>query len=449
MTTRRRPWFGVAGLVMALVAITVGWLSLRRDLAERRLAAVVARLDADDPGWRLDDLEAARASASDLGPLLAGVTIDDGPMGDGLARRRILDAARPPVRLTADQLRYFGDTLAANEAALRPAFDLAGRWPGRFTVARTADVVSTRLDHVGQMGLIGLLTFEPEFYLAAQRGDAAAALRACRAEWNLGRPLHGEPWLASQRDAVHFRGQAVAWYEVLLARFELPDADLAAVQRDLADELADDPWATSVRGQRAYFDAAMLALRSDDLTPEGARAAVRRRGKESAVDKVRGWATDRFGTYDAGAHASGLEVLTQLTATGRLPWSHRLAAFDPIDTDLKAQPVLVRRLCPDFRKHVCKLLSDRLALRCALAGVAAERFRVAHGRWPATADELVPAFLAEVAADPVTDRPLTVVCHPDGIAFGAADPNNSTGARIEFRLWDVPHRNQPPPGDVP
>src|SRR5262249_12014855 len=102
-------------------------------------------------------------------------------------------------------------------------------------------------------------------------------------------------------------------------------------------------------------------------------------------------------------------------------------------------------------------------LRCAAAGVAAERFRRKQGRWPNTLEELVTAgLLAEVPKDPFDGRPLRLRRSADGLVVysvgpggkydGTAldkiardaeeDPNGrriisgpSWGRRVEVRLW--------------
>ena len=57
----------------------------------------------------------------------------------------------------------------------------------------------------------------------------------------------------------------------------------------------------------------------------------------------------------------------------------------------------------------------------ALVAVALERFRLSHGRYPDDLDELAPAFLAVLPADPYTAQPLR---------------HQGTGAD-QPRLWSV------------
>jgi hypothetical protein len=53
--------------------------------------------------------------------------------------------------------------------------------------------------------------------------------------------------------------------------------------------------------------------------------------------------------------------------------------------------------------------------RSALAAIAIERFRLAEGKLPQELNELVPAYVAEVPADPFATEPL---CYrPDGQTY--------------------------------
>src|SRR5262245_41559145 len=86
-------------------------------------------------------------------------------------------------------------------------------------------------------------------------------------------------------------------------------------------------------------------------------------------------------------------------------------------------------------------------VRCAVAGMAAERYRLRHGRWPESLAELVPAgLLREVPADPYSEGPLQLrrardglVIHsvgPDGVYDGTALDDgevNPNDVRLEFR----------------
>lgn len=94
-------------------------------------------------------------------------------------------------------------------------------------------------------------------------------------------------------------------------------------------------------------------------------------------------------------------------------------------------------------------------LRCMNTVVAAERHRLATGRWPESLASLAPAFIDAVPKDPYTGEPLRYRKTSDGIliyAVGADLVDNGgtlaalpkdidAGTDIGFRLWNPERRH--------
>jgi hypothetical protein len=91
------------------------------------------------------------------------------------------------------------------------------------------------------------------------------------------------------------------------------------------------------------------------------------------------------------------------------------------------------------------------SVRCTLAAIAAEKFRLQHQRWPTSIDELrLPAAML----DPFDDTPLQMKTVPDGLVIYSigTDKKDDGGmvlpkvdeptADIGFKLWNVPQRRQ-------
>ena len=99
--------------------------------------------------------------------------------------------------------------------------------------------------------------------------------------------------------------------------------------------------------------------------------------------------------------------------------------------------------------------------RCAVVGIACERFRLKHGHWPATLAELCPEFLSAVPLDPFDGQLLRLAMQDDGIIVHSVGhvplkyhtPDNrhglADGIDIGFRLWNPESRRLPPPPDPP
>jgi len=109
-----------------------------------------------------------------------------------------------------------------------------------------------------------------------------------------------------------------------------------------------------------------------------------------------------------------------------------------------------------FEKLAQASLRHQAWLRCAYVGLAVERYRQVHGRWPDTLAALVLEFIPELPVDPYNGSPLKYRRLADGVVIysvgpdgqdnsGNLDRHNPTapGTDIGFQLWDVPRRRQP------
>ncbi|MCA9251122.1 MAG: hypothetical protein KDA54_08310 [Phycisphaerales bacterium] len=113
---------------------------------------------------------------------------------------------------------------------------------------------------------------------------------------------------------------------------------------------------------------------------------------------------------------------------------------------------LYRNILPD--SYFCVLAARTHALlRCALTGIAAERFRMDRKRFPRTLDELVPTYIDAIPNDPFTRKPLSLAKTDHGIviySFGIDEeddggklkaPEGEYGSPdIGFRLASPEHR---------
>jgi hypothetical protein len=96
-----------------------------------------------------------------------------------------------------------------------------------------------------------------------------------------------------------------------------------------------------------------------------------------------------------------------------------------------------------------------------VVGIACERFRLKHDRWPTALADLCPQFLPAVSLDPFDGEPLRLAAQDDGIVIhsvGTVQRNSSVpvdrpglpeGVEVGFRLWNPDARRLPPPPDSP
>src|SRR5262249_34319243 len=110
-----------------------------------------------------------------------------------------------------------------------------------------------------------------------------------------------------------------------------------------------------------------------------------------------------------GTHAAYLRYLTELVEIARLPPEQqterlRRPGLEPPE----GVPTILRGLMHgDSAQLARRFHFNRGLLRCAAAGIAAERYRLTQGHWPRRLDDLVPAYLAAVPDNPLEGQPLS------------------------------------------
>jgi hypothetical protein len=95
-------------------------------------------------------------------------------------------------------------------------------------------------------------------------------------------------------------------------------------------------------------------------------------------------------------HPSGSRV-ERFTASGPSPYT-----------------AIAAMLAPAMEKASQKTVRSQTAVKLALAAIALERYRVAHGDFPEKLEQLVPQFLAAVPQDPMAQQPFHYKRTDDG-----------------------------------
>jgi hypothetical protein len=467
---RRRRRVALTALLAAVLAAAAfaGWLVFRHHDAERQLRAAVTEVEATDPRWRLEQIEADRAAVLDAENAAAVVRRIRAKLvrpgnADWQGREELLKSLSPNVRLTDGQYRTLIDQLEEVESAVGPALALA-RYPrGRHPITYAPDGYSTPLFHTDDIHTAQFRVLKPLALVLAHEGDAAGAIQACLATLNLGRSIGDEPFFMSQLVRSADAHEAVRGLERVLGQGEVPDAALAELQTALAAEVAHDPWRLNLHAQRAMAFQTLEAVRTGLLKP----STLRREHRGSAaswgrkpppittVEHLRDAISDRFTPDVRPAQAWLLRHYTRLIETAALPWPERRAAAEAVEAERADAPELARF---DFGDPVEFAKPFQLAQargRCAVAAVAAERYRRRHGAWPAV---LAP----ECLPDPFDGQPLRYRRLADGVVIYSVGPDGAddggrlsddssppAGTDVGVRLWDVPHRRQPAEPEAP
>jgi hypothetical protein len=165
--------------------------------------------------------------------------------------------------------------------------------------------------------------------------------------------------------------------------------------------------------------------------------------------------------------AFGLGWLTKYVEAARRPIHEQPALLAAIsDSPSDGNHGLTRLLLPPLGTLAHAHWRTTAVMRCAAVGIACERFRQQHNRWPDSLNELVPAFLPAIPLDPFDGQPLRYAKSKDTIAvysvgkraptrpgFPAPDvtpkPGLPDGVEYGFRLWNLDERRLPPLPDPP
>jgi hypothetical protein len=164
--------------------------------------------------------------------------------------------------------------------------------------------------------------------------------------------------------------------------------------------------------------------------------------------------------------ARALEYLNRGVEAAKLPPGSQHVEFNRL-----SNTILIHNSVPERQRRSLRLaetlpichiawqsMRTRVALDCGIVGLACERFRLAHGRWPDALEQLVPDYLDDIPVDQYTVQPLKLKRRANGIVIYSVgeDGKDNNGAimgeydwefvnkDLGFRLWDPQYRRMLP-----
>lgn len=424
---------------------------------QRQLEQALAETDRLDPGWRWEDLKARRPRIADADnsrfPVEAAFRLIPKARDSWFLKQMdeaFQDDISPEVQINALQRRALTAELTAAAAALKEAHRLVEFPQGHFPLVWEGDILNLRLPHVEWTRTIAHLLHYDVIGRADQH-DPDGALRSCRAILNAERAIGDEPLLISQLTRNTIRTFAIRGIERTLAQGEPSEAALLDLQRLLEREESDPSrLLIALRGERAALDDMMQHYQNGKVPIQRFFAYFGSGGNPLRDLEV------FFTGSMTRQRAALLGTSTQMVEAAKLPPEQRAARFKAWASTLGSQPWLVQasipaifRLEPNFRRNEAEL-------RCTLVMVAVERFRRKYQRWPASLNELAPAFLSRLPTDPCNGLPLCYRRLKDGVViYSVGEDGVDNGGNVQrrggviagfdwgVRLWDVPYRRQP------
>jgi hypothetical protein len=398
--TRRRWWWRwtfrvFLALLIGSTLLVWSYAHSRRE-AMAAVRAAVAELDGTDASWRLQDIEAARPfvpHAENSAPVVSAVyrlIPRDWPPAD-LAER--VASLSPEVQLDEDTDAWLLDELCQNQDALLEGRKLAALANGRHPITYTRNILDTLLPHTDHTRKVCFL-LRLDVVAQAHQGDCKGALRSCRALLNAARSLGDEPLMVTQ--LVRIAGVVTAFKAVerVLAQSEPDFEDVMELQKLLEAEERFPRLVVAMRGERGCFHEIYDALERGDV-----KASDLERMGFSRSESLQGFSERDF---IRAHHADSLAVCTEMIRIATLPPNERDGPIRALDaTVLTRRNILTGRLLlPAFGKMNEAAVRTDASLHCLIAAVAAEHYRLRHGRFPETLDRLVPDFLRAVPLDP-------------------------------------------------
>jgi hypothetical protein len=458
----RRLLAGAAVLAAVAAAMLVaGWVTASRTGASR-LQAILDHLDKTDPNWRLHEIEAAREvipEAENSARLVVAVVKALPRAWPSAAVGKLLEESDPPpARFSRERLDLLRADLAPVEPILAEARRLAGMPRGRHRLEITENPFYTRLEDQQRTRSVALLLALDAIH-RAHRGEIDPAVASCRASLNAARSLGDEPLVISMHIRITGWKSAGEAVERVLSLGAAGDAELAKLAALLAEEEKHPTLYLALRGERGSVHAVMTGLGegrfslADPILDLGEMMVWR--------ERLAGW---QLRMQVRREHPEVLEMLNRDVAAAALPAHEQAKPMEDIDREVRSHkdhntsltiPILVlgvTNVAERFRQ-------GQALLRTLRAAVAAERYRLAKGAWPASLGDLVPAYLDAVPLDPIDGAPLRYARHAEGVTVysvgldgtddgGRIDRKTSRvrGADVGYQLWDVKHRGRPVAG---
>jgi hypothetical protein len=441
-----------------------------RSRARNILDDEIAELDRTEPRWRLEDVEANRSQIpgkQNSAPVTVAV-FSLLPKNWNPAVRDELEKLPPPLDLSAERVAKLIAELNGVEPALRKARELKDMPIGRHKIQYAPDWIGTLIPDQQNVRESAKL-LDLDVCRAALGKEMSQAWESNRALLNCGRSLGDEPLLISSLIRLAIDAMAVNSLERTLALAEFPLDHLQERQKALEEESSAPLFMTGIRGERAGCDFLLTNIETGKIRLLRTLNNVGRRNKTQESD----WWDDvsEFFAYSMvlNSHATILRFETAMIGACELPPGQRLNALLRIEASIKSEiapgdrsQIMARLLLPAVVRVAEAEARVQSHLACGVAGLAAERYRLLHGRWPNSLDELAQAGnLKSIPLDHFDGNPLRFRRTADGIVIYSIGRQGSydgkalddlasfdpEAQRTEFRLWDLDQRRQPAKDD--
>jgi hypothetical protein len=445
---RRLPWRLLAVLVLVAVGVpALAWAYTSWRTAVE-VAAALAETDQLDPRWRLADVLADRPALADAEnsalQTAKVMKVLDAPAVQ--VSDAVYECARglgPTVALTPDLHASLREALEKHPEALIEARKLRTLPHGRPQTKYAADFISTRITAIRNAREVCTL-LHCDVFVNADEDEFDAALQSAHAMLNAARSLGDEVFAMAFLVRLSCLNLTIDAVERVLAQGVASGDRLAEVQEAFQAELAESALLNALRGERGGLDQAIQLLDEGKLSP-ALTAVLTGMPRPPGAGR---WLQDRMPSRMRVDRAAFLRRMNALVELARLPVERQAREIDRVAKQLEESPAPFLRLQRSLRSALPANLRLHANLRCTVAALAAERYRLKHGVWPKSLDALVEAgLLPAVPRDPYDGEPLrTQYAGGNLVIYSIGRDHIDNGGTIQRYLENVIGRFEPPEG---
>lgn len=299
--------------------------------------------------------------------------------------------------------------------------------------------IGALLPHAQKMRSVQRL-LQMEARVRIHRGDVDGALVSIGHMLRTGQALDHQTTLIEHLVRVAVYTMAFSEIEFLLNETQLTEAQLASLQQQLAALDLKSGLTTGMLGERGmgYVTFQQVQTFGDVQALGGDGISTEDWGAKVQNDVGRPADCEKY-----------LELMGEMIAASREPFPAAMEQVELVDQQLKAlmgtqnplerlKYVVTGLLTPATSKSfeaVARVIARRDAL---VAAIAAERFRLKNGSFPATLAELSPVFLPAVPTDPFSGQPMRMISGPEEVVVYSVGSNGLDDQGVENE-----HRGEP------
>lgn len=317
--------------------------------------------------------------------------------------------------------------------------ELRARPTGRFSIEyNKTNPLDTLLNHTVHVRTVSkLLALSSNLHLID--AEREAALRDFELQCRLAATLDNEPMLISRLVQIAVQSQSIQTLEALLRTGPMDAAGIDLAMRELRAMQQPEAVKWSLLGERAFFVETCEAILAGRVPLTSIHS------DETGLTSF--WPSRGLPAFWLRANQlRGAQMYTSLIDAVGDPSALRVATkkFDQEAQNIPRTQVLLKILLPSLTRAVTLNIKNAASRDCAIAALAAEKFRVEQGRLPASLDVLVPQYLPSVPVDPFDGKPLRLAKTDQGIVIYSVDEDEKDDGGVVSLAPDDKSRKRAP-----